>query len=112
MRVLEQVLPARFGGGPTHYQLVEEEAIDGRPRLRLLVHPLVGTLDPQEVAEAFLTAIGSGSGVERVMELQWRQGGLLQVDRRAPLTTPTGKILHLHLGTLAGRGSESYSTTP
>lgn len=31
IRVLEEVLPGRFGGGPTHYQLVEEEdAEDGR----------------------------------------------------------------------------------
>jgi hypothetical protein len=31
-----------------------------------------------------------------VMELQWRQAGLLSVERRAPLSTPAGKILHLH----------------
>ena len=42
IRVLDEVLPARFGGEPTHYQLVEDEGPDGQPRLRLLVHPLVG----------------------------------------------------------------------
>jgi len=36
IRVLEEVLPARFGGAPTDYQLLEDEADDGSPRLRLL----------------------------------------------------------------------------
>jgi hypothetical protein len=96
VRVLEDVLPARFGGGPTDYQLLEEEAQDGSPRLRLLVHPTVGPLEPAGVAEAFLAAIGRGSGAERVMALEWRESGLLHVERRAPRATAAGKILHLH----------------
>jgi len=96
IRVLEEVLPARFGGAPTDYQLLEDEADDGSPRLRLLVHPAVGPLDTEAVSETFLIAIGTGSGIERVMALLWRDAGLLRVERRAPLTTATGKILHLH----------------
>jgi hypothetical protein len=96
IRVLDEVLPARFGGTATHYQLVEEETHDGQPRLRLLVHPAVGSFDPEGVAEAFLAAISGGSGVERVMGLAWRGAGVLRVERRAPVSTGTGKILHLH----------------
>ncbi len=95
IRVLEETLPARFGGAPTDYQLVEEEAADGRPRLCLLVRPEVGLLDLGAVREAFLAAIGVGSGVERVMELLWRTPGFLRVERRAPLPTASGKVLHL-----------------
>jgi hypothetical protein len=105
IRVLEEVLPAHFGGGPTDYQLVEEEAVDGdgQPKLRLLVRPSLGPLDESAVVEAFLAAIGGGSGVERVMELQWRQTNWLRVERRAPLSTAAGKILHLwrHAGVAA-----------
>lgn len=36
--VRREALPARFGGGPTNYQLVEEARADGHPSLRLLVH--------------------------------------------------------------------------
>jgi hypothetical protein len=97
IRVLDEVLPARFGGGPTDYQLIEEEAEDGRPRLRLLVHPRVGEVDPAAVGDAFLAAIGDASEGERLMELQWRQERLLRVERVTPRTTRTGKILHLHL---------------
>jgi hypothetical protein len=103
IRVLEDVLPARFGGGPTDYQLVEEEDPGGRPRVRLLVHPAVGPLDTERVADVFLTAIGGGAGVERVMELEWRQARLLEVDRRVPQAAPSGKIAHLHVEPRAGR---------
>jgi hypothetical protein len=97
VRVLEEVLPARFGGAPTDYQLVEEETADGQPRLRLLVHPEVGSVDADLVVETLLSALGAGSGAERVMELLWRDAALLRVERRAPLTTAAGKILHLHV---------------
>jgi hypothetical protein len=97
IRVLDEVLPARLGGAPTHYQLVEDEGSDGQPRLRLLVHPVVGALDARRVADTFLDAISRGSGVERVMGLAWRDAGVLRVERRPPLATGTGKILHLHV---------------
>jgi hypothetical protein len=105
-RTLEQVLPARFGGGPTDYQLVEEEAGDGRPRLRLLVHPRIGAVDARSVIVAFLGSVGRGSGMERMTELVWRDHGALVVERRAPLETSGGKILHLHRRTRHGRSAD------
>jgi len=110
IRVLEDELPARFGGAPTDYQLLEEEADDGQPRLRLLVHPRVDPLDTKAVAEAFFAAIGSGSPIARVMEVVWRDADLLRVERRAPLITHAGKILHLHLG--RARGGPVLRRTP
>ncbi len=97
IRVLEEVLPGRFGGGPTDYQVVEEEGVDGRSALRLLVNPAVGPIASEAVAEAFLVALGSGRGPQQVMGLAWRDPGLLRVERRPPLVTPAGKILHLHV---------------
>jgi hypothetical protein len=95
IRVLEEVLPARFGGGPTDYQLVEEERPDGLPSVRILVHPAVGALDVAAVATAFLGALADDSPTERVMVEEWRRAGLPRVERRAPLVTSGGKILHL-----------------
>lgn len=111
--VLEEVLPARFGGGPTDYQLVEEEGEAGEPRLRLLVSPRVGDVDPDAVAEAFLAAMSFGSGVERVMGLMWRQARLIRVERRSPLTAASGKILHLHVpdGGRPGQGARRRSAS-
>jgi hypothetical protein len=95
VHVLERVLPERFGGAPIDYQLVEDEAEDGQPRLRLLIHPSVGEMDPAAVTEVFLTAIGHGSGTEHVMGKFWRDAGLLRVERMAPQVMASGKILHL-----------------
>jgi hypothetical protein len=96
IRVLEEVLPGQFGGGPTHYQLVEEEDADGRPDLRLLVDPAIGPLASEAVAEAFLSAISTGHGAHLLMSLAWHDARLLRVERRAPFVTASGKILHLH----------------
>jgi hypothetical protein len=95
IRVLEQILPGRFGGSPVDYQLIEEETEDGRPRLRLLVHPRIGPLDSVAVESAFLDEIGAGSGSERIMALQWREGRMLRVEREPPRAGATGKILHV-----------------
>jgi hypothetical protein len=107
VRVLEEVLPARFGGGAIDYQLVEEEGEDGRPFLRLLIHPSVGPLNSGEVAEAFLSAAGHGSGVERLAGLLWRGGDFLRIERRPPLTMASGKVLHLHVTGARGRGERT-----
>ena len=72
--------PTRFGGGPTDYQLVEQEGRKGQPSLKLLVDPRLGSLDEPAMIETFLTAIGAGSSVSRLMALQWREGDLLRVD--------------------------------
>ena len=98
IHVLETVLPTRFGGGPTDYQLVEREDPDGAPRVVLRVHPRLGPLPGEEVAAAFLASIGAGSGVERVMGAVWRDAGVLRVERLAPVVTASGKILHLSTG--------------
>ncbi|MFN2431214.1 MAG: hypothetical protein ABR599_00065 [Gemmatimonadota bacterium] len=98
VRILEEVLPARFGGAPTHYQLVEEEAAGGTSRVRLLVDPAVGPLDPTAVADAFLDALGWGAGGEWIMARLWRDAGTLRVERREPIATRSGKIHHLVAG--------------
>ena len=96
VRVLEETLPARFGGGPTQYQLLETEDASGAPRLWLIVDPAVGPLDESEVVQAFLDALGEGPGAARVMVAQWRQAGLVGVRRAIPRVTRSGKVLHLH----------------
>jgi hypothetical protein len=96
IRVLEDVLPARFGGGPTDYQLLEEEGARGQPRLRLLVHPAIDAVDTAAVAEAFLTALGEGTGAARIMSLAWRGANSLRVERARPVATASGKVLHVH----------------
>ncbi|MEW5900600.1 MAG: hypothetical protein AB1715_03960 [Acidobacteriota bacterium] len=92
-RIVDEVLPQLFGGGPTSYQLLEEDDGQGRPELRLLIHPDVGPVDPKRAVEAFLAALCPGDGVERVMGFLWRDARLIRVERRPPFPTASGKIL-------------------
>jgi hypothetical protein len=97
VRILEDVLPAQFGGGPADYQLVEDEMEDGCLRLRLLVHPSVGALHADAVAATFLKSAAVGPGGQPLMALAWRDSKLLRIERRPPFTTSAGRILHLHV---------------
>lgn len=64
LTLVEQVLPARFGGRPTDYQFVERES-DGLPRVSLVVHPAVGQLDDEQVIRVVLEFLRSrGIGEE------------------------------------------------
>jgi hypothetical protein len=80
----------------------------------LAIHPGVGPLDESAVRETFLDAIGGGSGGERLMQLQWRDAGVLTVARVAPRPTPSGKILHLHheRGEASARSSAPRTARP
>jgi hypothetical protein len=94
IRVLEEVLPGRFGGGANDYQLVEREDERGAPHLDLLVAPALGPLDEDEIRRAFLQAIGDGAAAQ-VMSLEWRDAGRVRVQRRPPQVTSHGKIFHV-----------------
>ena len=95
VRLLEDVLPARFGGGPGDYQLVEGDAAmaEGTPGLRLLIPPGVGDVDGSavvDVVRAFLRAAGaSGEALSRSM-------GWMAIERRAPYLTAHGKHHPVH----------------
>ncbi len=66
-KVLDEVLPARFGGSPTDFQILEEENEDGVPVLKLLVRPSVEFLNEDEVIETFIRGISRGAGANRVI---------------------------------------------
>jgi hypothetical protein len=100
IRLLEETLPARFGGAPTDYQVVEEHDVSARTRLRLLVHPSVGPLDADQVRQVFLEGLSAGSGANRVMGRVWQDARLIEVERRPPMATGSGKVLHFHVSPL------------
>jgi hypothetical protein len=97
IRVLEEELPARFGGRPTQYQLLEEQADEAGPRLRLLVDPAVGDVDPDAVVDVFLDAMGRGAA-DQLDSLVWRHLRAVRVERRVPVRTASGKFQHVHVG--------------
>lgn len=96
VRILEETLPARFGGAPTDYQLVEEEGPAGEPLLWLVVHPEVGPLEEREVVEFFLGELARPAPHAGMMAQRWRDAQVVRLQRRSPAVSRAGKILHLH----------------
>ena len=97
INILEEVLPARFGGSPLDYQLLEEEDKDGFTRLSLLVSPRVEIADETEVIEVVLEALGQGSVGADLARAIWSQAGTLRVKRMEPIWTARGKLMPLHV---------------
>jgi hypothetical protein len=87
--------------GAHELQLVEVTTT-GAPSLELLVHPALGRLDDGAVRNRFLESIAALSPAGRVASLRWRAEGLPRIERRPPLATGTGKILHVHQRGRAG----------
>jgi hypothetical protein len=96
IELVDELLPRRFGGDATDYQLVEEE-VDGLPEVRIVVSPRVGEIAEGEVVTLVLEKLGEGSGYKRMMADVWRTGGMLRVVRHEPYTTGSAKILPLHV---------------
>ena len=98
VRILEEVLPARFGGSALDYQLLEEEDERGFTRLSVVVSPRVELQDEAAVVDAVLDELGRGEADAGMSRTIWRQAGTLRVRRMEPVWTSRGKLLPLHLG--------------
>jgi hypothetical protein len=97
LHILEEVLPARFGGSPLDYQLLEEEDEQGFTRLSLLISPKVNIDNEDEVILTVLEALGEGSVAADFARAIWSQAGTLRVKRMEPVWTAQGKLMPLHL---------------
>ena len=97
LHILEEVLPARFGGSPLDYQLIEEEAENGLTRVSLVISPKVSLPDDATVIHTVLEALGQGSVAADQARVIWGQAGTLRVKRMEPVLTGRGKLLPLHL---------------
>lgn len=97
LRILEEVLPARFGGTAVDYQLAEEAGADGATRLVLRVHPGIGAIDEHAVRSTLLEHLGSGGIVDEHQARLIRRAGPIEVRRLPPLVTRAGKVLPLRL---------------
>jgi hypothetical protein len=91
--VLEQVLPARFGGSATSYQLVEQEDSRGIPQLVLLISPAVGEIDQGAVRSTLLQEIERLRSYYGFMATMLAQAGAIRIERREPMATARGKVL-------------------
>jgi hypothetical protein len=97
VHILEEVLPARFGGSPLDYQLVEEEDDEGFTRLSLLISPKIKIAEETEVIEIVLEALRRSSVAADLARAIWSQARTLRIKRMDPIWTARGKLMPLHL---------------
>jgi hypothetical protein len=101
LRIIEKELPSKFGGRSTDYQLVEQEDGHGLSRLLLLVSPRLGELDEEGIVGEFLESLmhseDSPESWAQSGSVMWNQAGVVQVERRNPIPTVSGKLLPFHV---------------
>ena len=90
-RIIDELLPARFGGSSLDYQFAEEEDDRGFTRLVLRVAPGIALGDEGVATEFVLNAIDQGSA-GRHTQATWRQAGTLRIRREAPTVGGRGKV--------------------
>lgn len=103
VHILEEVLPARFGGGPFDFQLLEEEDEHGLSRLSLLVSPRLSIDHEDLIVSTVLEALGRSSPSGDIARAFWKQTGTFQVKRVEPVWTGRGKFLSIRV---SGRHAE------
>jgi len=97
LRLVEEILPIRFGGSAADYQLVEEEH-RGLGRVALVISPAVGPVDDARVIATALEFLGSLSPGHRMMSENWNSGSVLTVRRERPHVSPVGKVQPIRTG--------------
>jgi hypothetical protein len=107
LNILEEVLPARFGGSPLDYQLLEEEDEKGFTRLSLVVSPRVKIEDEQTVIQVIWEALGQASVAGQIARTIWKKSGTLQVKRMEPICTERGKLMPLYVARRSKLPSDS-----
>jgi hypothetical protein len=96
-RILDELLPARYGGSALDYQFAEEEDERGFTRLTLRVAPQLSLPDEGEVLEFVLHALDQAGGGAAVAQAIWRRDGTLRLRREAQAMTGRGKMMPLDL---------------
>jgi hypothetical protein len=91
LELVEQTLPARFGGSPSDYQLVETEE-RGVPRVEVYVSPRVGPVAERDVVDTVLAAVAEGPTWRAMVAGWWQDGETVRVVRRDPILTQAGKL--------------------
>ena len=96
-RILDELLPARYGGSALDYQFAEEEDERGFTRLILRVAPHIALGEEAAAVDFVLQALDrSGSG-GRAVQATWRQAGTIRIRREPPTVGGRGKVQPLDM---------------
>ncbi|HEX6313813.1 MAG TPA: hypothetical protein VFZ73_03105 [Gemmatimonadaceae bacterium] len=96
-RILDELLPGRYGGSALDYQFLEEEDERGFTRLVLRVSPAISLGSDRDVTEFVLQALGQANAGNAMVQSTWRQAGTVLIRREAPTMTGRGKLMPLDI---------------
>jgi hypothetical protein len=96
-RILDEFLPARYGGSALDYQFAEEEDSRGFTRLILRVDPRIVVPDEHNMIEFVLNSLRQLGGAAAVAEGAWRRANTLSIRRETPEMTSRWKLLPLDI---------------
>ena len=96
LRLVEEILPRRFGGYPTDYQFLETEE-NGLPKVNLVVSPRIGELVEEDIVAVVIDSLGALPGSRDNYAERWREGNTLRILRQEPRSTIASKVLALHV---------------
>ncbi len=95
VNVLEEVLPARFGGRPGDYQLIETEG-GSQTEMVLRIRPGVASAPPEDVLKAFLAETGRLYGGSLSVR-SWSHSNGIRAELAEPVLAGTGKFRAIRL---------------
>jgi hypothetical protein len=101
LNIIEKVLPEKFGGSSTDYQLIECEQIGGLNKLKLLVNPKIKIIDEYALKTTFINYLKksklSPESWTQSGTAMWEQVNMVMVERREPVQTKSGKIIPFYI---------------
>jgi hypothetical protein len=90
-RLVDQVLPARFGSGPIDYQFSEQEK-GGQPLVLLRIAPRVGPVDEPAVIRTVVAALTETEPGRMALDV-WSPTNALCIERIDPVAARSGKLM-------------------
>ncbi len=90
------LLPLKYGGDSTDYQIVEEEDEKGFTRLSIFVSPRIGDIDEKDLIETVLVELKSKDENVLMPEI-FSQADTFRVKRAYPVSSERGKVFPLHM---------------
>jgi hypothetical protein len=96
LSIIENVLPALYGGTALDYQLLEQENDQGLTKLYIVISPRLEIVSEQAVVETVYQALRASNAQADAARSVWQQAGMLQIKRMEPIWTSRGKLMPLY----------------
>jgi hypothetical protein len=93
IRIVEEVLPKRYGGSISEYQVLSETIECSRTRIQINVSPRIGPINENDLIYAILNELEKEN---KLMAELWAQAGTIMVQRIDPIPTKRGKVFSFY----------------